>query len=188
MVSGHRELDIDWQPFSLAMKNAELSGKDDKTKHAGIHRPSHRILRVMLAASDQGAKLIDLYTDFGIAYHIADMKFDDELIADVLSRRKLPAELIKAADDTGYDERLKLFIRSATDVAGEDIGVPTIIFTNGDGTKNGFFGPVLQQLPDLDESLKLWDGLSLLASDKNFYELKRARPHGGPDVFSTAKC
>ena len=79
-------------------------------------------------------------------------------------------------------------MKEAISVAGEDIGVPTIVFELEDGTKTGYFGPVLQDLPDKEESLRLWDSLSVLATDKSFYELKRSRPAGVPDVYSTAKC
>lgn len=192
MVRGQRELEVNWRPFSLAIKNDELSGDKTKakgkTEHGELYRSSHRVLRVMQAAEAKGAALIDLYTDFGIAHHIAGDDFDDALIAHVLEKHGLPADLARAADDTSYDKQLAASIQSATDVAGQDIGVPTIVFTAADGSKSGFFGPVLQALPDLDEALKLWDGLSQLATDQNFYELKRSRPSGNPDVFSTAKC
>lgn len=189
MVSGERDVNITWRPFSLAIKNDELDpARPGKTEHGELHRSAHRVLRVMLAAQAKGAKLIELYNDFGIAHHIGGRAFDGDLINETLAKHQLPADLVKAADDAGYDAELAASIESATDVAGEDIGVPTIVFTADDGSKNGFFGPVLQQLPEKAEALKLWDGLSQLATDKNFYELKRARPSGNPDVFSTAKC
>jgi hypothetical protein len=129
-----------------------------------------------------------MYTTFGIKHHVAGFDLDDEIIAGVLDEHHLPVHLLDAGDDVGYDVQLNSSMQSAIDIAGSDIGVPTIVFEAVDGTLNGFFGPVLQTLPDLDEGLRLWDGLSLLASDKNFYELKRSRPSGGPDVASTAKC
>lgn len=189
MVSSQRDVTVNWRPFSLAIKNDELDpSRPGKTEHGELHRSSHRVLRVMLAAEAKGAKLIDLYTDFGIPHHIGGDAFDDALITSVLAKHHLPAELAVAADDTSSDQALADSIKTATDVAGQDIGVPTIVFTTADGGKNGFFGPVLQMLPDMDEALKLWDGLSQLASNKNFYELKRSRPSGDPDVYSTAKC
>lgn len=186
-VSGEREVRIEWRPFSLALKNDELSGKNT-TSSADTHRAAHRVLRVMLAAEAKGAKLIDLYTDFGIPFHLAGDELDDALIAKVLAKHNLPAELAQAADDASYDKALEDSIKSATDVAGQDIGVPTIVFTATDGSKNGFFGPVLQELPDMEGALRLWDGLAQLAADKNFYELKRTRPDSKPDVYSAAKC
>ncbi len=187
MVSEHRDINISWRPFSLAIKNNQLD-TSDKSKYAILARSSIRVLRVILAAQDNDASIIDLYTDFGIQHHVAGMEFNDEMIAKVLVKHKLPAKLLDAADDKNYDKQLRASIKTATDICGQDIGVPTIIFVLDDGSKNGYFGPVLQELPNLEESLKLWDGLSLLATNKSFYELKRSRPEGDPNVFSTAKC
>ena len=69
-----------------------------------------------------------------------------------------------------------------------DIGVPVIVFESENGTKQGYFGPVLNELPELEESLVIFDSLSKLATVKSFYELKRTRPAGDPDVYSTARC
>lgn len=187
MVSGERDLNIEWQQFSLALKNDELGG-EDHTGSGEVHRAAHRIHRVILAAARHGASLIDLYTAFGIPYHIGGEKFDDELIAKVLEQRKLPPELAKAADDKSLDDQLQASTDEAVAIVGKDIGVPTIVFEAADGQKLGYFGPVLRALPDKADALELWDGLSRLASKPNFYELKRPRSDDGPDVFSTAKC
>ncbi|MCA9340901.1 disulfide bond formation protein DsbA [Candidatus Saccharibacteria bacterium] len=189
MVSGHRSITIDWKPFSLALKNDELTQRDDEGQHANLHRASHRVLRVFAKASElHGIKLIDLYTSSGIKHHVAGFEMNNEHIAEVLTDNNLPKNLLAYADDTSIDSDLSTSLAQATAIAGQDIGVPTIIFQNKAGDKQGFFGPVLQELPDLDEALDLWDGLSKLATNSSFYELKRSRPSGGPDVFSTAKC
>lgn len=188
MVSPHRDIDITWRPFSLALKNDELVERENETEHAKSHRDAHRVHRVIEAARAQGVSVIDLYTIFGVKYHAAGFPYDDTWIANVLEELQLPAELAAAADDPSYDAHLQDELQSALEVAGEDIGVPTIVFYAADGSKQGYFGPVLQSLPDLNESLELWDGLSKLATSTAFYELKRSRPSGNPDVASTAKC
>lgn len=187
-IAEHREIYIDWQPFSLALKNDELNStnENDSTPHGDMHRASHRVLRVIQAANaDSDATLINLYTSFGKAFHVDKRDFDDALIAEILSAHNLQTDLIEKATDSSLDNSLQAVIESAIDVAGEDIGVPTIIFEQADGNRAGYFGPVLQTLPDLDESLAIWDGLSKLANVSSFYELKRARPDGWPDVMST---
>lgn len=183
-VKDERHLNITWRPFSLAIKNGELDGEHDKTKHSDIHRAAHRVLRVMLAS---GAELGSLYTAFGMQKHIFGERYTDEVIKKVLAEQNLPATLLEAADDTGYDEALQKLLDGALDIVGNDVGVPTIIF-NVDGKKTGYFGPVLQRLPSVTESLKLWDGLQVLATNPDFYELKRTRPSGGPETASTAVC
>ena len=119
-------------------------------------------------------------------FHIKGNQFDDQLISSMLKQHNLPAELIEEADKTTYDESLRAAVTTATDIAGKDVGVPTIVFTSDDGDQQGFFGPVLQELPQRQAGLDLWDGLSKLATNSSFYELKRNRPGGMPNVQSTA--
>ena len=128
-----------------------------------------------------------LYSAFGTHRHIYGEDYSDELITKVLAELKLPPRLIEAEDDTNYDKALRSSLDSALEVVGDDVGVPTIIF-NQDGQRTGYFGPVLQKLPSVSESLKLWDGLQTLATNQDFYELKRTRPSGGPETASTAIC
>lgn len=187
VVSGERDINIEWKPFSLAIKNNELDSGEGK--YAEMHRASHRALRMMMAAhSGHNTPLIDLYTSFGIKHHVAGFEIDNDLLTEILTEKGLPVELLNEADNTKYDQLLEGYIKDATDTAGQDIGVPTIVFTNKDGKKQGFFGPVLQELPDNKECLELWDGLSKLATNSSFYELKRSRPGGTPDIGSTARC
>lgn len=188
-MSSERDINITWRPFSLALKNNAFESTDKESPHAKSSRDAHRVLRVMMAAQQrQNKPLIDSYSCFGTKRHTAGFDYDDEWIANVIAELGLPAELIKAADDASYDETLQAELQSAIDVVGKDVGVPTIVFTNDDGKKQGYFGPVILELPEMDEALKLWDGLSNLATVKSFYELKRSRPSGGPNTASTARC
>lgn len=181
-VKDQRGLNITWRPFSLAMKNDELG------KASGGHVPAHRVLRVIQAAqTHHSANAGELYTAFGTQRHIMGETYTDELIQSVLRGQKLPESLLAAADDTSYDEALRASLDSALEVVGDDVGVPTIIF-HTHGKRTGYFGPVLQDLPGVADSLKLWDGLVTLASSDEFYELKRTRPAGGPNTASTAVC
>lgn len=180
MTSNKREIDIEWKLFSLAYKNGEL--EDPKNNHM----PSHRVERVMLAAIEKGASMIDLYTNFGIQHFLTGNEYNDKVISSVLDQLKLDKELIKFADNKSLDKELIKSSEQALKDVGQDIGVPTIVF-HFDDKKTGFFGPVLKELPDQDQSVKLWDSIVELAKYDKFYELKRGR-QGGPDVYSTAKC
>lgn len=188
-VSEKRDIAITWRQFSLGLKNHELTPGEGETKHAHTHRDAHRIQRVIhRAVAQHGASAIELYSEFGIRFHIMEKPFDDDMIKEVLEVKSLPAELVDAADDTSLDADLQAEIDSAIEAAGSDIGVPTIVFMSKDGQRLGYFGPVLNELPDtLEGSLAIWDGLAALATTSSFYELKRSRP-GGPNVFSAARC
>ena len=188
MVSDERDVSIEWKPFSLALKNRQKHAERPSRSQAG-HASSLRVLRVIEAAHiAHETSRIDFYTEIGMRYHLTGRAYDDALISEVLRQLSLPDDLLKAADDESYDALLEKSIKHATELAGQDIGVPTTAFVAVDGTTCGFYGPVLNTLPGKKEALQLWDGLSLLATTNSFYELKRSRPEGRPDVASTGAC
>ena len=184
-ISNHRDVTIEWKPFSLALKNNELEQTVGES-----HRDSLRTLRVLLAIQNQhGIPLIDGYTASGMVRHIMGDPLDDAGLKTILSAHlELPESLIGTADDTAYDEELRATIDEAVAIVGNNVGVPTIAYHLSDGTKQGYFGPVLNELPEQSEGLELWDGLAKLATVKSFYELKRNRPDGDPNTASTARC
>lgn len=189
IVSEHRDMTINWRPFSLALKTGSINPRDGESSHAHDHRQSHRVLRVMTAAYQRyDFALIDSYTLFGIKHHTAGFPYSNKWIATVLEELQLPPGLIDAADDATLDEWLQSELNSAIDVVGNDVGVPTIVFTAEDGTRQGYFGPVIREVPALDEALQLWDGLVQIATLRSFYELKRSRPAGNPLTGSSATC
>ena len=188
-VSNKRNLQIDWRPFSLALKNDELSGNKKTKNHSKEHVQSHRMLRVMMAAhSKHDIPLIDSYSASGMIRHILGESLTDEAIATVLENMQLPQDLISYADDETLDVALQSYIADATRIVGDSIGVPTIVFTLKNGSQQGYFGPVLTELPSLEESLQLWDSISQLATAPMFFELKRDRGNTHPDTASTARC
>ena len=188
-MSAERDIDITWRQFSLALKNNELERRADETEHAEAHRGSYRVQRVIAqAVKEYGASQIELYSEFGMRFHIMEQPFGDDMIREVLVAKGLPDSLLGAADNVSLDVTLQAEINSAVDAAGSDIGVPTIVFMSKDGQRSGYFGPVLNELPStLEESLAIWDGIEALASSSSFYEIKRPRS-GGPNVFSAARC
>lgn len=182
-VATKRDINVNWQPFSLAMKNNELHD-DNKAKspYEKTHRESHRVLRVIEAAAQAGGDRGKLYSDIGRMKHVEKYDYTDTEIEMMLNLSQLDTNLAQAADDESYDIDLQKSLDEAIAVVGEDVGVPLIIFEQNNYTKVGYFGPVLMKQPTGDEALKLWDGLSKLAESADFYELKRSRPKGGPDT------
>lgn len=129
----------------------------------------------------------ELYSAFGSQRHIMGEDYSDDLLRQVLAEQKLPENLLAEADNKSWDKELEASMNSALEVVGNDVGVPTVIFNNN-GKRTGYFGPVLQDLPGVADSLKLWDAVAALATADEFYELKRTRPEGGPNTASTAVC
>lgn len=184
-VAQERDVNISWKPFSLAIKNDELVAKETESTHANVHRSAHRVLRVIEAAAADGADQLALYTTYGKMMHVDGYEYDDTAISLGLTLNKLPAKLAEAADNTKYDKALKASLQSALDIVGNDVGVPIIVFQPTEGQPIGYFGPILQSLPSQEDGLKLWDGLAVIATTKEFYELKRNRPGGNPNTDST---
>ncbi len=174
-VQEERDLKVNWLPFSLALKNNEIDG-EDVTGHLDTHTIAHQVLRMIEAINsteniDRGI----LYTEFGKSYFL-DKKLDDDIfMSEVLKRLELNENYIDQTTSTEFDGQLEEHINNAIKIVGEDVGVPLIIFNNEKNEKQGFFGPVLQGLPDKEQGFVLFDALSKFASNSSFFELKRTR-------------
>ena len=174
-VQQERDVDIDWLPFSLALKNGELDG-EDVTGHLDTHTIAHRVLRIVEAIhAGEGIDRGELFTEFGKAYFIDPKLDDDNFYAAVVGRMNLPSRYLTELDNTDHDRALQQHIDDAIEIAGDDIGVPLIIFDTTDGERVGYFGPVLGRMPTPERGLEIWDGLHTIATGPDFYELKRKR-------------
>ena len=185
-VQTERDITIEWLPFSLALKNGELEGKD-VTGHLDTHLIAHKVLRIIEAVhTKEGIDRGVLYSAFGKAYYLDKELLNETFVVAVLEKLGLDKAYSHEGENTAHDKALEGHLENAIGIVGKDVGVPLIIFMNDSGDKQGFFGPVLQGMPSKDEGLKLWDGLSELASSSHFYELKRSRK-GGAKPQTTAR-
>lgn len=169
-VAPHRDLEIEWRPISLLMKN-ELA--EDHPFHPRVSR-TLRMLRVVEALRAAGrADLVGpLYTALGTRVHHED---DIELeIAEVLEHCGCDPTFAAAADDPAWDEGIRVSMDEALELTGQDVGTP-IISIPTPGGRVAFFGPVITRMPDPDQALALWDGFVAMASTPAFFELKRTR-------------
>lgn len=180
-----RSITITWKPFSLAIKN-DYFGSQADSPYAGSGIAAHRVLRVLVAAKE-AAPTEDLYTAFGTQKHIFGEDYSDELIRQVLKQSHLEPALAAAADDASLDKEIQASMDEAIKIVGNDIGTPTLVFHTPEQSI-GYYGPILDSLPGVSESIKLWDALSTLAATSSFYELKRNRPDSDPNTGSTAVC
>ena len=87
----------------------------------------------------------------------------------------LDRSLADAFDDESLDTEIATRMDEGIDLAGNDIGTPSIAFDNADGEKVALFGPVITRVPDTELSLQLWDGFIACATVPGFWELKRTR-------------
>ena len=98
-VSENRDLQINWLPFSLAIKNGELNG-EDVTGHLDTHTIAHQVLRIIEAIhSKEGIDRGVLFTEFGKSYFI-DKKLDDDIfMAAVIKRLGLEETFLHEANN-----------------------------------------------------------------------------------------
>ena len=56
--------------------------------------------------------------------------------------------------------------------------LPLIAIERTDGEKAGYFGPVINKVPETEAGLAMWDGLIAMMEVDSFFELKRTRSGG----------
>jgi len=164
-----RDVKVNWRIMSLYYLNKDRDISDDYRELIEHGVPIGRVLAA--AEKHVGPQaLLPLYTALGERIHHEKQDKGLELIAGALADAGLPAELIEAADDSSYDERVQASHQEAMDRVGDEVGTPTIAF-NG----SAFFGPVLTRIPRGEDAGKLWDGTIAVADFPYFFEIKRTR-------------
>ncbi|MCX6401979.1 MAG: DsbA family protein [Propionibacteriales bacterium] len=170
-----RHFDVEWHVMSLAYLNQD---RDLPDEYRTMLAPAWGPVRVLIAAQERhGDKvLLPMYNAFGARIHHGGRSLHQEpdgglgLIAEVLAEVGLEEDLIEAATDASYDERVAKSHHEGMDAVGNEVGTPTI-HVNG----TAFFGPVLSKIPRGEDAGRLWDGTVAVASFPYFYELKRSR-------------
>ena len=169
-VAQARDLDIEWLPISLLMKNGSVPGDELFERYTS----SHGMLRVIESVRDAGhdEQVGAIYTELGRHLHI---RRDQPDLPAILTSLGLDAAHAAAAEDASLDGAIRRAMDDGLALVGDDVGTPIIALTRADGVRVGLFGPVITELPDLDASLRLWDGFVAMVETDGFFELKRTR-------------
>ena len=159
-----------WRFLSLAVLN---EGKEVPERHRASIAWSTKAHRVLAAADDHyGQEAVDrLYTAIGHRIHEQDNKRDTMTLADAVTECGLPAELLSAVDDTGWDKVVRDSHDEAQNRVGMETGSPVMAIDDGPA----FFGPVVVPVPESEDADRLFEALRLLSTVPQFSELKRAR-------------
>ncbi len=188
VVAPERNLDITWQPISLLRKNEP----DPESEYYPHYLRTHKMLRVLesVRAADEGegggnAGFFKLYWELGTRIHNDGDR--DFAMEDVLDACGLDASHIEAWEDEAWDETIAVRMDAGLDLVGADVGTPIIAIDadsgsadsdstdSGDAGRLGIFGPVITKVPNLEDSLKLWDSVVTMTRIPGFWELKRTR-------------
>jgi hypothetical protein len=170
-VAAHREIDIEWLPISLLLKNGTREGEPFFAEVSA----SLGMLRVVEAIREAGHadRIGDLYTELGRQLHVTGGDVD---LRSALEGLELDARYARAADDERFDAAIRTAMDDGLALVGDAVGTPIIAVERADGGgRIGLFGPVITELPDVAASLRLWDGFLAMVATDGFFELKRTR-------------
>jgi predicted DsbA family dithiol-disulfide isomerase len=170
-VQRQQALPVQWRFFSLALAN----NVEEPERAQAMLAP----LRVAaLAEREGGNEAVDrVYVALGTALH----EQGQDMQTSGGPERVIPAALADAGMDPSLFQRA-LDDQSTVDVIRADyeqarerygaFGVPWLVL---DGQEIGFFGPVLNPVPQGQEALDLWQHTTWMFSRSYLYELKRER-------------
>jgi protein-disulfide isomerase-like protein with CxxC motif len=168
-----RPVRTDWRVMSLAYLNlTQHEGKGLSPEYLERMGKAWGPIRVCAAAAERSGPqvLLPLYTAIGTRFHVQGRRTDPAVLSESLAEVGLPEALASAADSTEFDDGIKASHHEAFDDVGLDVGTP-VLRVRG----RALFGPVVTPAPKGEAAGRLFDGLTLLAENDGFFELKRTR-------------
>ena len=170
-VQPAKDLNVTWQPISLLFKN-------DPDPDSDYYKGSYFTLRLMrvfesVRAAEGDGALRPLYWEYGRRiHHDDDMEF---AAADALAAIGYDTSHAAAFDDESWDTEIRKRMDAGLALCGDKVGTPMIALKDRNGTKQGYFGPVITRVPPREDSLAIWDALVTMMNVAGFWELKRTR-------------
>ncbi|MEV7625031.1 hypothetical protein [Actinoplanes sp. NPDC089786] len=170
-VAPERDLDIHWRPFSLAILNGGLANAPEQWRAPAEASFSALRLIASLSGSPEGDAAIGrFYTEIGNRTHGADAPISAEIV--LAAAEAAGIEDTKALHDESLDAAVRESHDEAFQSAGPDIGSPVLW---PEGAPRGVHGPIIGPVPDVDEAVKIWDAVAVLAAGDTVFEVKRGR-------------
>ncbi|MEU5789502.1 DsbA family protein [Micromonospora purpureochromogenes] len=168
-VAEARGLRVEWRAFSLAI----LNEGNVPPQFADALTASSRALRLVEALRAQGRPedVARFYAELGARSHDAGRPLAASIVTAAVDAAGL-GEAAPALDDERWDEAVRESHALAYASAGPDIGAPVLMVP---GAERGIHGPILTEVPELDDALTIWDSLLPLLRVPAFHEVKRGR-------------
>ena len=170
-VAPERDLEITWEPISLLIKN---DPKPDSSFYAPLQW-TYGLLRILESVrTTEGETAVgDLYVEYGRRiHHDGEREWDPAL---ALVAVGLDPSHAAAATDEQWDAELRRRMGDGLALVGEDVGTPIISVIADDGREVAAFGPVITKVPEIKDSLALWDTFTTVIQLEEFWEIKRTR-------------
>ena len=178
-VAPERDLNVNWKPISLLLKNNPEEGSEYYDRMYFTHRLI-RVMESVRAAADTpeagNDDVFALYWKAGTWIHHDDNL--DFTATELLEAVGLDTSHAVAFDDESWDAVIRKGMDEGLALVGDDVGTPIIALDRTDGTKAAYFGPVINKVPPKDKGLAMWDGLVAMMEVDSFFELKRTRTGG----------
>jgi predicted DsbA family dithiol-disulfide isomerase len=168
-VAPERDVTVRWRAFSLTI----LGGGDAPDEYKPMMAASSHALRLVeaLAADHRDTDIAAFYTELGNRTFEAGKPLSEDIV--VASAEAAGIEDPKTIlDDPAWDEAVRTSHEKAFASAGPDIGSPVLEI---EGAGRGIHGPIIDDVPELAESLAIWDAVVPLARSRTFFEIKRGR-------------
>ena len=173
-VQPHRDLNVTWQPISLLFKNEPEEGSD----YYAASKFTHDMLRVMesVRTTNGNDGVFRLYWELGSRIH--HDKNREFTAAEALAAVGLDVAHAVAFDDESWDSEIRRRMDVGLELVGDDGDTPIIAVYQVKDEPDGYFGPVINKVPDTKAGLAMWDALVAMMDVDSFFELKRTRSGG----------
>jgi 2-hydroxychromene-2-carboxylate isomerase len=168
-VAPERDVTIEWRAMSLSI----LNGDDAPERYRPMMAASSKALRLVeaLRADRRQDTIGTFYAELGARTHDAHATLSDEIVLAAAEAAGV-TDAKSVLEDERWDEAVRESHERAIELAGPDIGSPVL---HVEGAERGLHGPIIGDVPELDESLAIWDATVPLLRATTFFEVKRGR-------------
>jgi 2-hydroxychromene-2-carboxylate isomerase len=178
-IAPQRDLTVTWRSYCLEIRDdyGVVPTMPEHLRQTALaaHAISHRMLRIFEAVrAEAGEPAVDaLYTQWGRLFFTDSRGSDEAILSACLSSSGLNPDLLAAGDDDKWDTPIVEAMEIAYEYGGPKTQTPTIVVR--DTPPYGFKGPVMAPAPIGDRATRLWDAITVIASEQGFFEITRPR-------------
>lgn len=175
--------EVDWRPYSLLIRDGPSDHPFTQAQRSGALGALRVLVAVLDAAPDRaGTYLASVVSQGGPPEPFADLEA-------ALREAGVDPGLADASTTPERDERVRESMAEADAAVGTAAPIPILRFpgsgTHGAGaggadaggaTGVAFTGPLLDEVPDPETSVALWNALLVVSATPGFYAVSRPRP------------